>query len=328
MNTLKWLLRREFWEHKGSMFWAPLVVAGILLATMGSSMIFGLAKHGVHMTINGHPVHQATVFRALPVDLRSDVINVITSGYLAVSAPLFMMLAIVVFFYCLGALYDERRDRSILFWKSLPTSDEMTVLSKVLTAAIVTPVITMAFAVAVSLLMVVLTCAALAVNGVNLFGDVLASPQLYLAPLALVSLLPVYVLWAAPTIGWLMLVSGWARSKVFLWAVGTPLVALVIAKWVSLTLSQTTGSDMSGLMAFMQDVVARALTGIVPGIWFSYKGIDPSLMLNATHKGLDLGAVVAQSWGTLAGADAWIGVAAGAAMIFGAIRLRRWRDEG
>ncbi|WP_210235883.1 ABC-2 transporter permease, partial [Mesorhizobium sp. M1C.F.Ca.ET.212.01.1.1] len=51
------------------------------------------------------------------------------------------VLAFVVFFYCLGALYDDRRDRSILFWKSLPLSDTQTVLSKVISALIVAPLI-------------------------------------------------------------------------------------------------------------------------------------------------------------------------------------------
>src|SRR3546814_20822192 len=47
---------------------------------------------------------------------------------------LVVVLGFVVFFYCLGALYDDRRDRSILFWKSLPVSDASTVLSKVFSA--------------------------------------------------------------------------------------------------------------------------------------------------------------------------------------------------
>src|SRR3546814_13401578 len=53
----------------------------------------------------------------------------------------FIVLAFVVFFYCLGALYDERKDRSVLFWKSLPVSDAQTVLSKVGSAVVVAPVL-------------------------------------------------------------------------------------------------------------------------------------------------------------------------------------------
>jgi ABC-2 type transport system permease protein len=239
---------------------------------------------------------------------------------------LFLTPAFVVFWYCLGALYDERRDRSILFWKSLPASDEITVLSKVFTAACVSPVITIAIATAMSLALLLVGVVVLAFNGIHVFTEVLASPHLYLAPLALLSLLPVYVVWALPTIGWLLLVSSWARSKVFLWAVGAPLVALMVAKWLSFLLANFSDGS-SSLLETVRDIVAQGLGGLVPGIWFLYKGIDPST-LHRADKSLDLGGLVSQSWGTLGSLDAWAGALVGVAMIFAAMRIRRWRDEG
>jgi len=329
MNTMKWLLRREFWENKGSMLWAPVVVAGIMLLTMGGSLIYGLATHGIRgsFTVNGVYVQGSGALRSIPAEMREQLVNVATSGYLVTAAPLFALLGIVVFFYCLGALYDERRDRSILFWKSLPASDQITVLSKVITAAAVTPLITLATATAMSLALLLLACTALAFNGVNLFATVLLSPQLYLAPLALLSLLPVYALWALPTIGWLLLVSSWARSKVFLWAVGTPLVAVLIAKWISYLMNNFFDSG-NGFAAFVADIVGRGLGGLIPGIWFAFEDIHPSLLLQSGDKGLDLGSIVAQSWMTLASPNLWAGVVAGGLMIFGAIRIRRFRAEG
>jgi ABC-2 type transport system permease protein len=327
MNTMKWLLRREFWEHKGSMIWAPIVVAAVLLLTMGGSMVYGLATHGFHNTINGHVVPASNVFYSLPADQRAQFIGALTSGYMAVSIPLFLMLGVVAFWYCLGALYDERRDRSILFWKSLPVSDQMTVLSKVITAACVTPVITIAVSVALSLALLLLGCLGMAFSGINVFGAVLSSAQLYLSPLALISLLPVYVIWAVPTIGWLLLVSSWARSKVFLWAVGVPLMTLAVAKWISFLMQMAFNADTS-LLLVVRDVVARLLSGLIPGIWFAYRDIDPGTLHVPGGVGVDLGAVVSQSWMTLATVDAWIGVAGGVAMILLAMRLRRWRDEG
>jgi ABC-2 type transport system permease protein len=327
MKTMKWLLRREFWENKGSMFWAPVVVAGIMLLTMGASVVYGVATHGLHIIVNDHTVEAAGVFNSLSADARAELVNLATSSYLTASTPLFMMLGVVVFWYCLGALYDERRDRSVLFWKSLPVSDQMTVLSKVLTAACVTPMITIAAGTILSLALLMLGCAVLAINGVNVITPVLASPHLYLAPLALLSLLPVYIVWAVPTIGWLLLVSSWARSKVFLWATGVPLIALVIAKWINFLMMNMFNSETT-LLWLVRDVVARLLSGVIPGIWFAYKGTDPATLQQAGHNGVDLAAVVSQSWMTLASVDPWIGVAGGAAMIFAAMRVRRWRDEG
>jgi ABC-2 type transport system permease protein len=327
MKTMKWLLQREVWEHKGSILWAPLVVAAIMLASMGGTLLFSNKVRNVNMMINGQHVSGPVVINGMPTELANTLAGIFTSGYMFVSAPMFLMLAVVVFWYCLGALYDERRDRSILFWKSLPISDEASVLSKVLTALCVAPVITMAVATAMSLVFLLLACTVLSFHGVHLFGQVLSNPNLYLSPLAMLSLLPVYVVWALPTIGWLLLVSSWARSKVFLWAVGAPLVALLIVRWVS-ALLYGIEADAGPLFPFARDVVAQGLAGVIPGIWFSYKGIDPSTLTVPGMHGVSLSGIVSQSYATLGFADAWVGAAVGAAMVFAAIRIRRWRDEG
>jgi ABC-2 type transport system permease protein len=149
---------------------------------------------------------------------------------------------------------------------------------------------------------------------------------LYLQPLRLVALLPVYVVWALPTVGWLLLVSSWAKTKPLLWAVGVPLIALVLVKWISYTLQNFSASPLN-IMPVAQEIVARLLGGLVPGIWFSFTGGIPPEMHQNSH-GPDMGVLFEASWMTLATAGAWIGALCGAAMIFGAIRLRRWRDEG
>lgn len=321
MKTMKWLLRREFWEHKGAMFWAPVVVASLMFVSIVGTLSYGLAKHGIRSKFNGQYIE------GLPAEARNEIANILAGGYLMTSAPLFIMLGIVAFWYCLGALYDERRDRSILFWKSLPASDQMTVLSKALTAGVVIPSITIGVGIAMSLAILMAALMGIAFTGVNLFGAALANPHLYLSPLALVALLPVYVVWALPTIGWLLLVSSWARSKVFLWAVGAPLVTLVVAKWISLLLNNFEAGG-NGFMNFVRDAVAQLLGGLIPGIWLPFKEVDPNTLMLAGRKGIDVGGVVAQSYLTLASPDAWIGAAAGVAMLFGAMRLRRYRDEG
>lgn len=321
MKTMKWLLRREFWEHKGAMFWAPVVVASLMFVSIVGTLSYGLAKHGIRSKFNG--VH----IEGVPTEMRSEIVNVMTGGYLMTSAPLFIMLGIIAFWYCLGALYDERRDRSILFWKSLPASDQQTVLSKALTAGVVIPAITAGIGIVMSFAILVCALVGIALAGVNLVGAALANSQLYLAPLALLALLPVYVVWALPTIGWLLLVSSWARSKVFLWAVGAPLVTLVVAKWISLLLNNFEAGG-SAFMDFVRDAVAQLLGGLIPGIWFAYREVDPTLLMHAGRKGIDLSGVVGQSYLTLASPDAWIGAAVGVAMLLGAIRLRRYRDEG
>jgi ABC-2 type transport system permease protein len=326
--TMKWLIRREVWEHKGSMFWAPAIVAALLVLLVGGTMMYGMAVHGtpgiVH--INGQAMSHGAFAAAMPAESRAMVARVASGMYIAAGSPLFIIMTGTMFFYCIGALYNERQDRSILFWKSLPVSDAMTVLSKAVTALCVAPVIAIALATVCSLALLLVACIAMALGGIHMAGAILSEPDLYLQPLRLVGLLPVYVVWALPTIGWLLLVSSWAKTKPLLWAVGVPLIALVLVKWFSYTLENFSGAPLN-IMPVAQGIVARLLGGIVPGIWFTFTGgIPPEMHQNA--QGPDMGVLFEASWMTLATAGAWIGALCGAAMIFGAIRLRRWRDEG
>jgi ABC-2 type transport system permease protein len=329
MNTMKWLLRREYWEHKGAFFWAPLVIGLVMLAFIGGTAGYALATHGFgdSLTVNGHPMNKMEVLNAMPLEVRAKIAGVVVNVWLAGAAPLFGVLPVVVFFYCLSALYDDRRDRSILFWKSLPVSDQQTVLSKVLTAVCVAPMITIAIGSAISLLMVFIGLVAVSFNGLHLFGLVLGNPDFYLAPLRLVGLLPVYVLWAIPTVGWLLMVSAWARSKVFLWAVGVPTLVAVLAKWANFILTEYMGGGFD-VNWFVHNVIVRGLAGLVPGAWLPFGKIEPASLVSGVDQTVNAGSIFTQSWLTLLQPGVWIGVAIGGAMIFVAMRLRRWREEG
>jgi ABC-2 type transport system permease protein len=326
-NTMKWLLRREFWEYKGAMFWAPLMVAAVVVVLIGGTLGYALAVHGLpqHVWINGKLVSEGTL--AAAAEPMRQAAGKIGSGlYLAAAAPPLLLMVFVVLSYCLGTLYDERRDRSILFWKSLPVSDPMTVLSKAVTALCVAPLIAIATGIAASVLLVLIGCAAMAANGVDLFGAMFGKLDFYLAPLRVVALLPVYIVWALPTVGWLLLVSSWARTKPFIWAVGGPVVALIVAKWINAAMSRISGTEFE-LARLVSDVVARLLTGVIPGVWYAYPGVVPGGVARVDD-GVDIGGVFAQSWASVATVDAVVGALAGAAMIYGAMRMRRWRDEG
>lgn len=330
MNTMKWLLRREYWEHKGGFFWAPAIIAVVMLVVLGGSLAYGSITNelGTHTVIvNGHVMTKAAVISALPLPARQQIANAVANSYMVAAAPLFLVLPFVAFFYCLAALYDDRRDRSILFWKSLPVSDQETVLSKVVTALCVAPMITIAIGTATAMASVLIALLAANVNGIHLFGLVLANPEFWLAPFRLLGLLPVYVLWAIPTIGWLLMVSAWAKSKVFLWAVGIPLLGLMLARWLNFMLSpySTTQIDVHWIAI---NIVMRGLAGVVPGLWLPFGQVDPHTLMQGDHNGVNAAGVFTQSWMTLTQPQVWIGVVVGAAMIFAAVRLRRWRDEG
>jgi ABC-2 type transport system permease protein len=182
------------------------------------------------------------------------------------------------------------------------------------------PLITLAFAIVTSLLSLLIILIGGAASGLNLFGPVLASPATYAAPFMVLALVPVYMVWALPTVGWLMMVSAWARTKVFLWAVGVPVLTGVLISWFNAMF------DFNwDVQWFWHHIVGRGLLSAVPGAWFAF--MDPSGgMHNEEHFHLSM--LVTASWQTLASANAWIGAAIGAAMIYVATRLRRWKDEG
>ncbi|HEU5435773.1 MAG TPA: ABC-2 transporter permease, partial [Telluria sp.] len=271
MKTMHWLLRREYWEHKGSFFWAPAIVALVMVAVVAVTLAYGFISPVMNakVIVNGHEFARADMVATMAIEQRAGIANAVANGYIAAAAPLFGVLPFVVFFYCLSALYDDRRDRSILFWKSLPISDRDTVLSKVLTALVLAPVVTFVIGIVTAFVIVLLTLFGAGFFGVHIVGLVLANPAFWLAPLQMLGLLPVYVLWALPTVGYLLLVSAWARSKVFLWAVGVPLLVLVLMRWISFMTESLMGVGID-VKWIGENVVMRGLGSVVPGFWLPF----------------------------------------------------------
>lgn len=328
-HKFKLLLRREFWEHKGGFLWAPLVAGAIFLLL--SLMGFGVAEMAARratgsfsmgdrdIRVNGLDLGAITS-KMDAEQLRNLASSVDLSLLMASIWPL-IVLAFVVFFYCLGALYDERKDRSVLFWKSLPLSDGETVLSKVASALVVAPVIATIAALATMLGFMVIASGMVMIHGGNPM-DLLWGPG---SPLAmtgrLLACIPVYALWALPTVGWLLLCSAWARSKPFLWAIMIPVFAGIFVTWFEFMHAFQLESSW-----FWKNIVARMLLSVAPGSWINPGHLEgthfdgPAQLTNLLS--------LQSTYAVLLTPQLWIGAVAGALMIFVAIRLRRWRDEG
>ncbi len=321
MNTMKWLLKREYWEHKGGFFWAPAVVSSIIaLFAIGSMLItmaFG-SKHGININDN-HGMNLQEILGQISEPDKMEMAKALAATYPAIAMPLFIVMTFVIFFYCLGNLFDDRKDRSILFWKSLPISDQNTVISKALTALVVAPVISITFAMALALFLLFSLLIAAAILGVNLFGLVLGDSNFYLVFIQLVSFLPIYALWALPTVGYLMFVSAWAKTKPFLWAVGVPVMGGVIISWMNVIFSA--GFDLS---KYWQIVVGRGLGSVLPGSWLVHMS-DEKMISNSDNP---MSALLSNTYQLLGTADLWIGVVIGLVFLYAAVKMRRYRDEG
>jgi len=193
-QPLLWSVRRELWENR-SIYIAPLAVSvvmlfGFLIATIGRAMSLDPARRAAALT-------EPNDFAALVIMGTAFIVGI---------------------FYSLDALHSERRDRSILFWKSLPVSDITTVLSKASIPLLVLPLLSFALTVATQWIMLLLSTAVLMGSGLSVAPLWIHMPLFQMWLLLLYHLVTVHVLWYAPIYGWLLLVSGWARRAAFLWA--------------------------------------------------------------------------------------------------------------
>ena len=330
-HQFKLLLKREFWEHKGGFLWAPLIAGGISLLLSLMAIIVGLvaarrAAAAGELQIDGVNVNGldlAQLTSAMGPEEMLQFAQGIDVTLLVSSLWPFIVLAFVAFFYCLGTLYDERKDRSVLFWKSLPLSDSQTVLSKVASVAIVAPVLAVIAAVATLIGFMTMISIVVMLHGGNpmtlIWGP--ASPLTLVG--GMLAWIPVYALWALPTIGWLMFCSVWARSKPFLWAIMIPLFAGIFVSWFDLMRGFNLESSW-----FWSNVVGRLLLGTMPGMDLIYRDGFSEAAGNRGPEGIMEALSAGNQLVSLAQPGIWIGALVGAAFILAAIKLRRWRDEG
>jgi ABC-2 type transport system permease protein len=267
-----WSVRRELWEYR-SIYIAPLAVAAVFLPVFLTALILS-------------PAHKRE-----PLDVPYEL-----------AAGLIMGTAFIVgVFYSLDALYGERRDRSILFWKSLPVSDLTTVLSKLTIPLIILPLLSFAIAVVTQFAMLLLSSAVRLGSGLNI-GTLWAGMSFFhMSLMLLYHILTVHGLWYAPLYGWLLLVSAWAPRAPFIWAFLPPFVIWGVEKtafrtshFLAMLRYRLTGPEPS-TSAARGDNVMDMLSALTPAQFFSTPGL-------------------------------WVGLAVAAIFLAAAVRLRRYQE--
>jgi ABC-2 type transport system permease protein len=206
-----WSVRREIWENR-SLYIAPAIAAGVVLI----GITLGAARLANHMSdFKALAPERQAVLQAIPYNIMAVVV-ILTSLIVGIT-------------YSLGALYNERRDRSILFWKSLPVSDLTAVMAKASVPLAVLPAVAFAIIVASHLVMLLFNTLSVLLHGqspVTLWTQLPLFRMWVVAAYGLVAL----ALWNAPLWSWQLLVSAWAKRVPFLWAVLPPLALCVIEK--------------------------------------------------------------------------------------------------
>jgi ABC-2 type transport system permease protein len=204
-----WSVRRELWENR-SLYLAPLIVAGVIVIGFIFSAI-GLPDRRREVLLLDDAMKQRAAIE-MPYDM---------------AALMLMFTAFIVgLFYCLDALYGERRDRSVLFWKSMPVSDCTSFLAKAFVPLVVMPFITFAVILATQLMILLITSILLLFHGMSPITTITHTNLVQNSVILLYALVALS-LWHAPTYAWALFVSAWARRATFLWAV-MPVIAISI----------------------------------------------------------------------------------------------------
>ncbi|HVW70234.1 MAG TPA: hypothetical protein VHB68_14755 [Steroidobacteraceae bacterium] len=297
LRMLQTLIRRELWEHR--LLWmAPLVVSALLL-------VCALLTHGA-LKVDTSDSEEW-------LDPQNKVIVFALSQW-ALTVPQYLVMILVQSFYLVDCLYAERRDRSILFWKSLPVSDGATVASKLIVGCIVLPFGTYFLALVTDVAFTAIW---------NVRALIFNSPELvawntvaFLKTQALMFMgLVISILWYAPYFACLVLASACVRRNVLLWVTLVPLLAVIGER-----------------IAFGTHYIANLLSYRANGIWGSLR-----METAVIHSLSDVGEAVVVSVPRLydnvrigpafTNIDLWLGVLFAAACAFVAARVRRYRDE-
>ncbi len=281
-RRMYWSVRRELWENR-SIYIAPLAVAAVIL--------FGFLISTIHLPDK--------MRAALALDAAKQH-ELIERPYSFAALLIMGTTFIVAVFYCLDALHGERRDRSILFWKSLPVSDLTTVLSKASIPLVVLPLLTFAITVVTQWIMLLLSTAVLLGSGLSVATLWTHLPLFQMWLMLLYHLLAIHALWYAPIFGWLLLVSGWARRAAFLWA-ALPLLAIGVVEKIAFNTSHFAA------------MLGHRLSGGSEGVGFTAGSMSMDLLTQLTPGQF------------LISPGLWVGLAVTAAFLAAAVRLRRYQ---
>jgi len=230
MNTLimKASIKKELWEFNGMLKWVPITLAGVFIFIP----LLAVLLNGIDMSVLLQELVEISreLSRLTEMQQTDKVGEVFFVSAIALFTPFIAIGFIVQVYYFVTCLFDERRDQSVMFWRSLPVSDGMTIACKLLTGAVVIPVIFFGAATLLMLLMLVLAVVASVILSVgydiSLWGWFASADIISGIGYIWLSLLPTAI-WLLPLYSWLMLASVYANKAPFLWAV-LPIVALLV----------------------------------------------------------------------------------------------------
>lgn len=297
------LIKREMWEHR-SIYVTPLAVACIVTLGTLAALVFA-SGFAAELDI--------AIFGATNIAGDAERKLVLTGLFIATSWLFLFALAVLTVFYTLDSLYAERKDKSILFWRSLPVTDAETVISKLITAVVVIPVVTVIAIIATHLVNLVVTSVWVSAKGGDAVLLIWGSVPLLDNWLAVLIVVLATAIWLSPFIGWFLLVSAFTKRSPLLMAF-MPLVLIPLIEAIFLRSKY-----------FVDVVFARG--GVMP----LFRGMDMNTFFDKDR--LQVNEEIVSLLGHLDVARfalspaMWAGVIVCGLLTTGAIYIRRYRGE-
>jgi ABC-2 type transport system permease protein len=215
------LIKREIWEHR-AIYVTPIAIAVVVsLVSLAGMVTISAFDKEVNMAL----------FGASNIAGDAEREAAMTVFFLGTSWVFLFGLAILTTFYTLDSLYAERKDKSILFWRSLPITDAETVVSKLLTAIFVLPLVTVAAIIATHIVNLVITTGWVMVRGGNAAHLIWGSVPLFDNWAAALIVTIASAIWMSPFIGWFLFVSAFTKRSPLLMAF-MPLIIIPIVEWI------------------------------------------------------------------------------------------------
>ena len=297
------LIRREIWEHR-SLYVTPAVIGLINVLILLTTMVFASGYQEIidigivgAQNLAGEAERRAALFAVL----------------MGNTAPFLFASVIVTVFYTLDSLYAERKNKSILFWRSLPITDAETVISKFLTAALAIPVFAFVFIVVTHILVLILTSVFVSIEGGSSMLLVWKSAPVFDVWAGMFIVMLLLPIWFSPFIGWFLFVSAWTKRSPLLMAFLPLILVPTIEYWVLRT-----------------HLVADAMQTRFEQLPM-FKGIDPETLFNERELVASADAISLISYVDigkfLASPQMWAGVIVCGLFMTAAIYVRRYRDE-
>ncbi len=305
-QQLPMLVRREFWEHRWAFQYAPLIIfgLGILLLLMGV-LFTG--------EIDGNRLFTDSAMRELAAQDAVMKSHLARAVLLSINVQFNGIMLIVLFFYLVGSLYDERKNRSILFWKSLPVSDGNTILSKLLTAGIAVPLVYMLIASALQLVYLLAFSGFAMSADISLWENIWGPSNLLSVWLHILVAIPIQMLWLLPIFGWFMFCSAFAPRLPWLIAIAIPGLIGLFQSYLNLS----DNLKLSGYNIWIL-LLERVGRGILPiAVEFDGDNFD-----EAFAGSMEGAFTIGEALSRLGRVDMWVGMVIGLVFLFGAIYLR------